>query len=291
MHLATQLPLEIISVDSAQVFRGLDIGTAKPSAAERARVPHHLIDIRDASEAYSAGEFVRDARGVMAEIHARGRTPLLVGGTLLYLRSLLRGIAELPAADAYTRAELDRQAVADGWPALHARLALVDPVAAARIHPNDAQRIQRALEVQILTGKPISGLQSESNGAAGDYRWLQLALLPSDREQRRARLAERFNLMMGAGLALEVQALHQRADLHERLPSIRSVGYRQLWEWCAERTNLARATELAITATCQLAKRQLTWVRSEPGLECLNPLAPDGILRLTERVSKFIESR
>jgi tRNA dimethylallyltransferase len=290
MQLARTLPLEIISVDSAQVFRGLDIGTAKPGGRERALVPHHLIDIRDPDESYSAGEFVRDARATMAEIHARGRVPLLVGGTMLYLRSLLRGMAELPAASLMVRADLDAQATALGWPVLHARLAEVDPLAAARIHANDAQRIQRALEVQILTGQPISQLQAETRGAAADYRWLQLALVPTDREQLRAGLSSRFNVMMDTGLAAEVQALHQRGSLHERLPAIRSVGYRQLWQWCAGRTTLAQATELAITATGQLAKRQLTWVRSESGLERLDPRAPDGVLRLTERISKFIES-
>ena len=290
MQLATTLPLEIISVDSAQVFRGLDIGTAKPSARERALVPHHLIDIRDAAEPYSAGEFVRDARASMALIHARGRVPLLVGGTMLYLRSLLRGMAELPSASAAVRAELDAQASTSGWPALHARLAEVDPVAATRIHVNDAQRIQRALEVHMLTGQPISQLQAATQGAAGHYRWLQWALVPGDRAQLRSSLAARFKVMMDTGLAAEVQALHQRSDLHERLPAIRSVGYRQLWDWCESRTTLAQATELAITATSQLAKRQLTWVRSEPGLECLDPRAPDGVLRLAERISKFIES-
>jgi tRNA dimethylallyltransferase len=290
MQLATTLPLEIISVDSAQVFRGLDIGTAKPSARERALVPHHLIDIRDPSEPYSAGEFVRDARVAMSGIHARGRVPLLVGGTMLYLRSLLRGMAELPSAAVAVRADLDAQAATLGWPALHARLAEVDPIAATRIHANDAQRIQRALEVYALTGQAISQLQTATHGAAADYRWLQWALVPTDREQLKADLALRFKVMMDMGLAAEVQALHQRGDLHERLPAIRSVGYRQLWDWCASRTTLAQATELAIVASGQLAKRQLTWVRSETGLECLDLRAPDGVLRLTERISKFIES-
>ncbi len=290
MQLAATLPLEIISVDSAQVFRGLDIGTAKPSVRERALVPHHLIDIRDPAEPYSAGDFVRDARASMAQIHARGRVPLLVGGTMLYLRSLLRGMAELPSASVPVRADLDAQAAALGWPALHARLAKVDPVAAMRIHANDAQRIQRALEVQMLTGQPISELQAATRGAATDYRWLQWALVPTDREPLKAKLAARFKAMLDTGLAAEVQALHQRGDLHERLPAIRSVGYRQLWEWCEGRTTLAQATELAITATSQLSKRQLTWVRSETGLERLDPHAPDGILRLAERISRFIES-
>jgi tRNA dimethylallyltransferase len=289
MQLASNLPLEIISVDSAQVFRELDIGTAKPSAQERALVPHHLIDIRDPAQAYSAGEFVRDAGAAIADIHARGRVPLLVGGTLLYLRSLLRGIAALPAASPQLRATLDAQAIMEGWPAMHVRLKAVDPVAAARIHANDAQRIQRALEVHALTGQPISALQANTSGATGSFRWLRVALVPADRDALRSQLAARFKVMMNVGLAAEVQALYERGDLHAGLPAIRSVGYRQLWDWCAGRTNLARAEELAITATCQLAKRQLTWVRSEAGLDCMDPCAPDGVLRLTERISKFIQ--
>jgi tRNA dimethylallyltransferase len=289
LQLAATLPLEIVSVDSAQVFRGLDIGTAKPSHGERERVPHHLIDIRDPSESYSAGEFVRDALAAIAVIHARGRIPLLVGGTLLYLRSLWRGIAELPAASPALRAGLDAEAARLGWPALHRRLAELDAAAAARIHPNDAQRIQRALEVQQLSGQPISALHAATRGAAEQFRWLRISLQP-DRAALRERLAQRFKSMLDRGLAAEVQALYQRGDLHAGLPAVRAVGYRQLWEWCAGRQSLDQATELAIVATCQLAKRQLTWLRTETGLESFDAGAANDVVKLAERISKFIES-
>jgi tRNA dimethylallyltransferase len=290
MSLAESLPVEIISVDSAQVFRGLDIGTAKPSVAERARVPHHLIDICDPAERFSAGDFVRAARSAIAAIHQRGKVPLLVGGTLLYLRSLWHGIATLPAAAPELRAALDDEAQRIGWSALHARLAGVDPVAAARIHANDAQRIQRALEVHTLTGQPISTLQARITGAEADYRWLRVALVPGDREALRTRLAQRFKAMLDAGLAAEVQVLYQRGDLHAALPAMRSVGYRQLWEWCSGKQTLGRAAELATIATCQLAKRQLTWVRSEPTLALQNADSPNGMQQFEQAVRKFIDS-
>jgi len=270
MALAHALPVEIISVDSAQVFRGLDLGTAKPSAAERAAVAHHLIDIRDPRDSYSAGEFVRDARQLIAEIHARRRLPLLVGGTMLYYRALLRGIAALPPADPALRAELAAAAAARGWAALHAELAARDPLAAARIHPNDPQRIQRALEVIHLTGKPLSELQAATHGSEQAYRWLAWALVPGDRARHRARLAQRFDAMLGSGLMQEVQRLYARGDLRADLPALRTVGYRQLWLVCAGRCVLSAARELAIAATCQLAKRQLTWLRSEPLLSALD---------------------
>jgi tRNA dimethylallyltransferase len=289
LQLAQRLPLEIVSVDSAQVFRGLDIGTAKPGAAERKMVPHHLIDIRDPGEYYSAGDFVRDARLAMAEIHARGRVPLLVGGTMLYLRSLLRGMAELPPASAPLRAQLDSRAAIVGWSAMHTELAGVDADAAARIHPNDPQRIQRALEVFHLTGKPISDWQRETRGTAGEFRWLRFALMPPDRAAHRARLAARFRLMLAAGLADEVRALYRRGDLNAALPAVRSVGYRQLWEWCGGGRTLAEATELAIIATCQLSRRQLTWVRSDAGLIQFDTGQPDGVGRIAEIVRNTID--
>ncbi|MGH8253267.1 MAG: tRNA (adenosine(37)-N6)-dimethylallyltransferase MiaA [Steroidobacteraceae bacterium] len=277
LQLAQELPLEVISVDSAQVYRGMDIGTAKPSTSLRARVPHHLIDIRDPAERYSAGEFARDARALIVAIHARGRLPLLVGGTQLYLRGLLRGMAELPAASAEVRARIETEASAHGWASLHAQLQQVDPRAAARIHPNDPQRIQRALEVYRLSGRAISDWQAEAKTPDGDVRWLKFALVPGDREALARALAARFESMLQAGLLAEVQALHRRSDLHAELPSIRSVGYRQLWAHCAGDVGLAEAVEGAIAATRQLAKRQLTWLRSESAYQVLDPGDTDGI--------------
>jgi tRNA dimethylallyltransferase len=264
LQLAARLPLEIISVDSAQVFRGLDIGTAKPTPAERAAVPHHLLDIREPHQSYSAGEFVRDARALIDAVHGRGRLPLLVGGTMLYFRALWRGIARLPSAAPALRAALEAEAATRGWPALHAELAAVDPAAALRIHHNDAQRIQRALEVFRLSGQPISELQRATSGLANAYRWHAWALLPADRTLHRALLAARLEQMLAAGFADEVRALYARGDLHAALPAVRSVGYRQLWKWCAGECSLAQARDQALVATCQLAKRQLTWLRSEP---------------------------
>jgi tRNA dimethylallyltransferase len=289
LQLAERLPLEIISVDSAQVFRGLDIGTAKPGAAERASVPHHLIDIRDPAEHYSAGEFVRDARAAMADIHARGRVPLLVGGTMLYLRALLRGMAELPQASAPVRAALEAEAAMVGWPAMHAELTMVDPLAAARIHPNDPQRIQRALEVYRLTGVPISRIQGETRGSEHEFRWLRFALVPADRAAHRARLATRFHRMLQVGLAEEVRALYDRGDLDANLPAVRSVGYRQLWEWCGGHRKLPEATELAIVATCQLSRRQLTWIRADAGLTQLDVSRPAELPQLVEIVRNTID--
>lgn len=267
MRLAEHVPVEIVSVDSAQVFVGLDIGSAKPDAASRARVPHHLLDLRDPAEAYSAGDFVRDAHDAIAGIHARGRLPLLVGGTMLYLRALLRGIAALPAAAPAVRARLEAEARTLGWPALHARLAGVDPVAAARIHPNDPQRIQRALEVHELSGRPISAWHAAAAPATANYCWQRFALVPPDRAAHRLHLAQRFDRMLADGFADEVRGLFARGDLDADRPAIRSVGYRQLWSWCLGQSSLAEAAEQAVVATCQLAKRQMTWMRSDAGLQ------------------------
>jgi tRNA dimethylallyltransferase len=290
LELATRLPLEIVNMDSAQVYRGLDIGTAKPDAATRARVPHHLIDIRDAAQSYSAGEFVRDARAQIEAIQSRGRIPALVGGTLLYLRALRRGLAVLPEADPATRAALDARAAQSGWPALHAELAAVDTAAAARIHPNDAQRIQRALEVHQLTGRSISSLQAATRGLEDSYEWLGFALLPGDRAAHQAALRTRFQAMLDAGLLQEVQKLHRRGDLTERHPAVRSVGYRQLWRHLEGHCSLADATEAANVATSQLAKRQLTWLRSEAGLVMLDPLQPSTSKEVNTRVARAVSS-
>jgi tRNA dimethylallyltransferase len=281
-RLAQRLPIEIISVDSAQVYRGMDIGTAKPSAEVRSRIAHHLLDIRDPAERYSAGEFVRDARTVVRAILERGRLPVLVGGTMLYLRALLSGMAELPQACPAVRAELEARAAALGWPALHEELARLDPRAAARIHAHDAQRIQRALEVHQLTGRTISDWQAATSEPRDRVHWLRFALVPQDRAALRRSLAARFASMLDAGLLAEVTSLFRRPDLHVELPAIRSVGYRQLWAYCAGRIGLEEASSLAVTATCQLAKRQMTWLRAESGYECLDPTDDSGFARILE---------
>ena len=274
--LAPSRRVEIVSVDSAQVYRGLDIGSAKPSVAERAAVPHHLIDLRDPEQTYSAGEFVADALDAIRDIRGRGGLPLLVGGTMLYFNALLRGIAALPRADAAVRAELDARAEALGWPALHAELAKTDPAAASRIHPNDPQRIQRALEVYLVSGRPISEWQRDTRPAHGLVfeRW---ALVPTDRAVLHARIAERFAVMMRAGLLEEVRALRSQSALSAASPSLRSVGYRQLWQYLDGPQSpelLAAAVERAVAASRQLAKRQLTWINGDPGWNRLDLYTP-----------------
>jgi len=281
-RLAQHLPIEILSVDSAQVYRGLDIGSAKPDAATRARIPHRLLDLRDPHEPYSAGEFARDARAAILDAWALGRLPVLVGGTMLYLRALLHGMAELPQADAALRARLEAEAAQLGWAALHGRLRSVDPVAAARIHPNDPQRIQRALEVHELTGRPISAWQAEATRPLTGIGWRGFALLPRERAAHWAALERRFTAMMAAGFLDEVRALRANPQLHAELPALRSVGYRQLWAHLAGETSLDRAAGLAVIATRQLARRQLTWLRSEGGLQALDPGDESGFGHLLE---------
>lgn len=276
IELARALGGEIVSVDSALVYRGLDIGTAKPSPALRAEIPHHLVDILDPAEPYSAGRFRRDALAAMAQARGRGRIPILVGGTMLYFRALLRGLAELPGADPAVRATLDAQAVQRGWPALHAELARVDPAAAARIRPGDSQRIQRALEVWRLTGKPLSELQAAGAAQPEGWQFLKLALAPPTRAALHVAIGARFEAMLAAGLLGEVEALYARGDLHAGLPAIRAVGYRQLWAHLAGDCELDRAIADAVTATRRLAKRQMTWLRAEPGLHWLESAA-DGL--------------
>ena len=278
IELAKQLPLEIISVDSAMVYRGLDIGTAKPPLAERAGVTHHLIDIREPAEIYSAGEFRRDALGLIDEIGNRGRLPVLVGGTMLYFNVLLHGLADLPEADAEIRQSLDAEAERVGWPAMHRRLVAIDPGAAAKIRENDAQRIQRALEVFAISGRTISSFhrQTAQEPAAN---FLKIALWPEDREQLARKISERFDGMMAQGLLGEVESLYRRDQLRADLPAMRCVGYRQLWQHLAGETDLQQAVEHAKAATRRLAKRQLTWLRADedvnrvPALE-ESPLAP-----------------
>jgi tRNA dimethylallyltransferase len=271
LEVAAQGGVEIVSADSAQVYRGLDIGTAKPSHAVRARVPHHLIDVCDPTESYSAGRFVADALQCMHEIRSRGHVPLLVGGTMLYLRALLHGLAVLPAADPALRARLDSQAAREGWPALHARLRTLDPAAAGRIAANDAQRIQRALEVCLTAGRPLSQLQRATVPPLEGHRVRFWVLCPPDRALLHAHLVRRFEAMMAAGFLEEVRALHRRGDLSARHPAMRAVGYRQLWGHLDGEYDLAEASARAVAATRQLAKRQLTWLRAEAGAEWLDP--------------------
>ena len=280
MDLARAIPAEIISVDSALVYREMDIGTAKPSRTMRVEVPHHLLDLLDPSEAYSAGRFRRDALAAMDAVRSRGRVPILVGGTMLYFRALQRGLADLPEADAALRAELDALAAQQGWPALHVELARVDPVSAARIRPGDSQRIQRALEVWRLTGTPLSDLQSTGAAAPEGWLFLKLGLAPEDRPRLHAAIEDRFNAMMAAGFLDEVERLYRRGDLHPGLPSMRAVGYRQLWDHLEGKCGLEEASQAAITATRRLAKRQMTWLRAEPQLHWLEDAAAGRTLAL-----------
>jgi tRNA dimethylallyltransferase len=269
--LAESAPVEIISVDSAQVYRGLDIGTAKPERGLRSRIAHHLVDICDPAEAYSAGRFLTDALAEMRAIRARGRVPLLVGGTMLYLRALLHGLASLPPANLSLRAQLDARAAKAGWPALHAELLRVDPVAAARIQPADGQRIQRALEVAYTAGQPISQLQRATVSPLAGWAVRCWMLSPADRPALHQRLEDRFAAMMAAGFLDEVKLLRDRGDLTPALPSMRAVGYRQLWSHLSGELSLVEASARAVSATRQLAKRQLTWMRSEPAGIWLDP--------------------
>lgn len=261
--LVERLPCEIISVDSAMVYRGMDIGTAKPDAAILARAPHRLIDVLDPSEAYSAARFREDALREMADVARGGRIPLLVGGAMLYFRVLERGLSVLPPADTRLRARIDQQAQELGPKGLHRRLQAVDPEAAARIHPHDPQRLQRALEIYEITGRPLTELYARPRSPILPYRLIKLALKPADREAQRERIARRFRQMLDQGFLDEVKALHRRMELHPSLPSIRAVGYRQLWAYLDGRSDYDSMTARAIAATRQLAKRQLTWLRKE----------------------------
>jgi tRNA dimethylallyltransferase len=271
LALASEIPIEIISVDSALIYKGMDIGTAKPSAAELAQVPHHLIDILDPTESYSAARFVADTLKLIGEIRARGRTPLLVGGTMLYIKALLEGLDDMPPASPEIRAMLDTQMAERGSPALHAELAEVDPLTAARLAPGDTQRIQRALEVWHATGQPLSSFHRKAqHGATAQHHAVLVSLEPTERAWLHERIAQRFELMMQAGFVDEVRQLRQRPDLHAGLPSIRCVGYRQVWEALDAGLDLnnpavlAGVVEKGIAATRQLAKRQVTWLRGMP---------------------------
>jgi tRNA dimethylallyltransferase len=293
LSLAQQLPLEIISLDSALVYRGMDIGTAKPSRQELQAVPHHLIDIRDPSQSYSAAEFARDATRLIAEIRGRGKLPVLVGGTMLYLKALVDGLDDLPLACPAVRADIEAQAMAQGWPALHAELAQVDPVTAQRLPPNDAQRISRALEVWRVSGKPLSSYFGATRVAGPDIAVVSLE--PLQRSWLHQRIAQRFDDMLQHGFVDEVRALRARGDLHADMPSMRCVGYRQCWDMLENiqdtqptSRDLQRMRETGIAASRQLAKRQLTWLRSMPHrhvLACDQPDLPLQWQALLQRLS------
>ena len=291
LELAERLGGEIVSVDSALVYRGLDIGAAKPARDEQARVPHHLIDVREPWQPYSAAEFARDARVAIDAILARGRIPILAGGTGLYFRALLDGLADMPDADPALREAITADADARGWAALHADLAVVDPAAAARIHATDAQRIQRALEVQRLTGRPISDWQRESTRVRFPARVLKLVLSPADRAVLHARIEQRFDVMLGAGFLDEMRALRALPQLRAHsapleLPAVRAVGYRQAWEFLDGACDAATFRARAIAATRQLAKRQFTWLRREVDARWFDPLAQRA--QLDDAVAGFI---
>ncbi|HEX4243574.1 MAG TPA: tRNA (adenosine(37)-N6)-dimethylallyltransferase MiaA [Steroidobacteraceae bacterium] len=275
LRLAECLPVEIVSVDSALVYRGMDIGTAKPTAAMRARVPHHLIDVRDPAQPFSAGEFTREALAAMEGIWRRGRYPLLTGGTMLYFHALTHGIASLPEADLEVRAALDARAAAVGWAALHGELERIDPAAAARIHVNDPQRIQRALEVFELTGRSITSLQQLPESVLGDADIWEFAICPLERRELHSKIELRFDSMLQAGLVAEVRTLMQRGDLTAEHPSMRAVGYRQVWQHLTGQSTLIQARDQALAATRQLAKRQLTWLRRRERAQWLDSLHPD----------------
>ena len=284
ISLCKRFPLDVISVDSALVYRGMDVGTAKPNAATLERVPHRLIDIRDPDEPYSAGDFVRDAREAMDAIVARGRTPLLVGGTMMYFRALTEGLADLPSADEDIRAQIDADAAEQGWPALHRRLVEIDPESAERINPNDSQRIQRALEVYLSSGSPLSEWHRAAGEQTSDCRYLKFGLLIEPRSVLHARIEARLDAMLQAGFLDELKELMQRPGIDRHGPAMRSVGYRQFWAYLEGECELDEARQKALAATRQLAKRQHTWLRSESELRLINPLETDAI----DAISAFL---
>lgn len=285
IRIARRLPVEIVSVDSALVYRGMDIGTAKPEPHVLAEIRHHLVDILEPTESYSAAQFRADALEAIASILARGRIPLLTGGTMLYFRALEHGLSELPPADPEIRARLEREAHEHGWPALHARLAQVDPEAAGRIHANDPQRIQRALEVFEITGQPLSSLQKRAGGKPFPYPLAKWVVAPKDRSWLHARIAERFRQMLAKGFVDEVVALRARGDLDLSMPSMRAVGYRQVWEYLDGRYDYGAMVERGIAATRQFAKRQLTWLRAERDAEWFASEEPQQLERLVARAT------
>jgi tRNA dimethylallyltransferase len=282
LALARAFPIEVVSVDSAQIYREMDVGTAKPSPSERRAVPHHLIDIIDPTESYSAARFRADTLRLMKEITARGRIPLLAGGTMLYFKALREGLSDLPESDAEVRAEIDAAAAQRGWQALHTELARVDPETAARLKPNDAQRIQRALEVFQTTGTPMSQLLGRRKQTGLPFRFIELALVPSDRAALHRRIEERFDAMLKAGLVEELRALRKRYALRPDLPSMRCVGYRQAWQFLDGELSRDDLRERGIFTTRQLAKRQLTWLRAMRGVTTFDCLAPEVATKATD---------
>jgi tRNA dimethylallyltransferase len=291
MALADRLPVELISVDSAQVFIDMDVGTAKPDRATLARYPHRLVDLITPEQSYSAARFRHDALAAMTEITAAGKVPVLVGGTMLYFRALLHGLADLPQADAALRAEIDAEAAAEGWPAMHAKLAQLDPVTAARLHPTDSQRLQRALEICRLTGRPMSELLAESEQQKPAYDFLSIGLLPSDRAVLHERIARRFDEMLLAGLDDELRMLREKYDLHANLPSMRCVGYRQAWEAQEGLISRPELRDRGIFATRQLAKRQITWLTNSFVAETFDCLDPALSERVAGRTADFLAGR
>ncbi len=291
LELASRLPVDLVSVDSAQVFRDMNIGTAKPDAATLKTFPHRLINLISPEDRYSAARFREDALREMADITAQGRVPLLVGGTMLYFKALREGLADLPQADADLRAEIDAKAAAKGWPALHAELQRLDPATAARLKPTDAQRIQRALEIVTLSGKPLDELYAAQRGAPLPYRVLALALQPQDRSVLHARIASRFADMLAMGLIEEVEILREKYTLDAGLPSMRCVGYRQVWEMLEGNLPRGELPDRGIFATRQLAKRQLTWLRSMNDLEFIDPLEQDASRQVMKLAESFLENQ
>jgi tRNA dimethylallyltransferase len=286
VRLAEHLPLEIVSVDSALVYRGMDIGTAKPSLRIRERIPHHLIDIRDPAAGYSVGEFILDVQQAMQGIWSRGHQPLLVGGTMMYFHALTAGIADLPEANLRVRAEIDARAAEAGWMAVHQELAAVDPEAAARIHGNDPQRIQRALEVHRITGQTITKLQQARVSVFADVNVMEFALAPLERGELHTKIELRFKAMLEAGFVDEVRNLYERGDLSPEHPSMRAVGYRQIWRYLTGQCALNEAQNQAIAATRQLAKRQLTWLRRRTDARWLDSMRPDVARAILDALSE-----
>lgn len=286
--LAQHWPIEVIVMDSATIYRDMDIGTAKPSAEEQAAIPHHLLDIRDPAESYSAAEFATDATRLIQEIRARGHYPVLCGGTMLYYKALREGLNDLPQADPAIRQQLDERAQEIGWPGMHEELTRIDPVTAARLAPRDSQRIQRALEIFHISGKTMSDwLKDKAQPQEGSHQYVTMSLEPEDRSWLHKRIAVRYHDMIEQGLLQEVEKLYKRPDLHPGLPSIRCVGYRQLWSYLDGEVSLDLAIEQAIAATRQLAKRQLTWLRSEPERQqfnCQNPQAAEQIVQAARQI-------